>query len=266
MAKHIWANPNDESWGGFRFQSYHLDVNKVLALALVEKHTSEDKVEEVVTNVEEILKKLSDRTVEIKSLINVLGMTIKTDKADLYVDGPSFNIHVLEIVLKIRNEGANPFTAQWFYYDQSSCMDEPHEMYSFFVVDDEKIVRERVLFSDYFHNGFDPSIFVTYDDQPMWNDEEAWDRASDLYWYRKFCSETRTGQVMSLRSDNPELLSLANGSQTREGEGGPAVDVRGPSPAEIANASLLQGMIAEVRIVRWILVVLGLLVLLALWK
>lgn len=41
--------------------------------------------------------------------------------------------------------------------------------------------------------------------------EKAWERADDKYWYRKFYEETRMGQLMLLRPDNPKLFYYRKG-------------------------------------------------------
>jgi len=40
----------------------------------------------------------------------------------------------------------------------------------------------------------------------VWGDEADWDEANTRYWYRRFYTETRTGQLMALRSDDPRLF------------------------------------------------------------
>jgi hypothetical protein len=50
-------------------------------------------------------------------------------------------------------------------------------------------------------------MFAKHDhSEPIWCDEPDWDVAQAKFWYRKFYSETRTGQLMWLRPDNPVLF------------------------------------------------------------
>ena|SRR5262250_436768 len=101
---------------------------------------------------------------------------IKTDAGELKLKCPSFTRQLLCELLRLRQQNTNPFSAHWFYYDRDSGMHDPHESYSFFVVDTDKgeIVRETVSFSDYNGSGFDPDVFQTGDvSDPNWQNDEA---------------------------------------------------------------------------------------------
>jgi hypothetical protein len=108
----------------------------------------------------------------------------------------SFNLHLLYVLLKLRK--TLPLGAAFFYYDRDWVRDFPQEIQRFFVVSEDKIVEEELLFSDSPGSGFDPSIFEAADDDPW---KVAWVR----WWYRKFYTETQMGQLMALRPDKPEL-------------------------------------------------------------
>lgn len=102
---------------------------------------------------------------------------------------------------------------------------------------DDKIVREIVNFTDRPKSGFDPSIFgnVVYRN---WSHDADWKKAKERYWYTKFYEETRTGQLMVLRPDKPELHCYAKGRDN------------------------IQSLLSQVRILLWLLIVLiGLLLL-----
>ena len=89
-------------------------------------------------------------------------------------------------------------------YDSESSTDQPHDFYNFFVVCDDKIVREDVSVRDYRGSGFDPSLFEA-EEYSFFNRsrEAAWRRALTKFWYRKFYTETRMGQLAVLR--DPKL-------------------------------------------------------------
>jgi hypothetical protein len=93
-------------------------------------------------------------------------------------------------------------------------MDDPHDAYTFFVVYNDRIVRERMSLFDSHDSGFNPSIFAYDDRHDVWENDTAWRDASDRFWYRRFYQETRTGQLMVLRSDAPELYHLPEGRWT----------------------------------------------------
>lgn len=126
--------------------------------------------------------------------------------------GSEFNVRVLEALLRLQKEGTNPVEASLFFYDYDSSTHDPADKYDFFVVCNDKIVEERVGFSDSPRNGFDPAVFSADDvDDPFSfreNDNfQAWVR----FWYRKFYAETRAGQLMVLRPDEPELYFYPEG-------------------------------------------------------
>jgi hypothetical protein len=85
-------------------------------------------------------------------------------------------------------------------------MTTSQEVYRFFVVGGDRIVREEVLFRDYPGSGFDPSVFESYNDPASkQKSERGWNDAIVRFWYNRFYRETRVGQLMLLRSDKPEI-------------------------------------------------------------
>lgn len=268
--KHTHANPHLK-WDGFRFATYYLDAKKVLALQLTQKRETNGKEEEIATTVEVILERLSDRKLEPTSLDYCFDdrfrvrLKFATDVEELDIGGPSFNLDILKALLELRNAGVNPFDAEWFWYEAASCMEDPHEIYTFFVVANDSIILERVSFSDFHESGFDPTVFQLDDSKPLWSTHRAMAEARNLYWYRKFCAETRIGQIMCLQSDEPELLDFVDGRASRKPEPMPAIHPAEPSPSSAEVSSLLRTVLAEMRVLQWILVVLGVLVIIALW-
>lgn len=123
-------------------------------------------------------------------------------------------LEILYQLLTLRSEGANPFSAEWFWYDSYSSTDGPNDTYYFFVVDVErnKIVRESVGFHDSHGNGFDPALFIGGDYSHLDRKQRMWQEAATRFWYRKFYTETYAGQVRVLckqpkLSDRWKLLS-----------------------------------------------------------
>jgi len=204
MKKHIWANP-EKQWEGFRFAAYSLDSKKIWALPLTKKSAEEEQTGQTSTTVGDVYESLINQHFEIEPF-SILGVRVTTDTEKLQLKGAQFNCDVLGELLRLTKDGVNPFSARWFWYNEDSCRDEPHEMYSFFVVYQDKIVRDNVSFSDYHGNGFDPAIFESdegHDD--IWRNDSEWREATTILWYRRFYSETRTGQLMVLRPDEPLL-------------------------------------------------------------
>ena len=82
-----------------------------------------------------------------------------------------------------------------------------------------------------------------------WGDEADWHEADTRYWYRKFYTETRTGQLMALRPDEPQLFFYE--------ETGP--DVMGA--IEVLNQSLV-----TIRLLLWALVIVSVINLVVHWR
>ena len=61
----------------------------------------------------------------------------------------------------------------------------------------------------------DPRVLMKYrvDDEPIWRSEPYEREAWEAYWYRKFYTETLTGQLMVLRPDEP--FSITTNAQRR---------------------------------------------------
>lgn len=53
------------------------------------------------------------------------------------------------------------------------------------------------------------------DKEPIWHSHPYFDEAVERYWYRKFYTETTTGQLMVLRPDEPILYHYER-PQTRD--------------------------------------------------
>ena len=248
MKKHIWSNPEKE-WGGFNFVAYGLDWDKVTALSVIQQHLANGKQEEVTTTLGDVLRKLANEQFEIEP--SSMGIAVKVGTEKLGFHRPSFAASLLAELIRFGKEEISPFDSAWFWYDDDSCRNDPHEMYSFFVVYRDRIVRESVSFSDYHGSGFDPDIFQSSKaSDSIWFNDQAWQGATTRYWYRKFYTETRTGQLMLLRDDNPKIYDY----QTRPGADMTALFQNVPT------------LLNKIRILLWVLIVMGAVVIFLLWK
>jgi hypothetical protein len=80
----------------------------------------------------------------------------------------------------------------------------------------QKVVSERVTFSDSPGYELDPSVFERVDDlSELCLGDKGWRDAEVRFWYRKFYRETVTGQLMVLRSDEPLLFHYPEGELVR---------------------------------------------------
>jgi hypothetical protein len=98
-------------------------------------------------------------------------------------------------------QGIDPHSLWWFYYDHDwSC--DADELNIFFVVRADKIIAESCRF------GSDEPLILKRrgaGEEPIWHSHPYFDEAWERYWYRRFYSETLTGQLMVLRPDEPIL-------------------------------------------------------------
>jgi hypothetical protein len=117
-------------------------------------------------------------------------------------DSTGFAAHLLTTVIEIdRLVGDHPFHPVFFYYDRDHVTDDAHE--SFFVVNENRFLLDRVSLSRYSGNGFDPHVFrLAFGVDPQtWDSEPDVAAARVRWWYRRFYEETDAGQVTTLRED-----------------------------------------------------------------
>ncbi|HEY2467839.1 MAG TPA: hypothetical protein VGI45_08355 [Terracidiphilus sp.] len=117
-----------------------------------------------------------------------------------------------KLLLEFMKEGIREFETRWFFYDRDSCAQDVMNSYQCFIVANERIVREEARLFDSPESDFDPSVFDSGEGiPPIWFKHSQWDAAWAAFWYRKFYKETRPGQLMVLRPDNPVLYFYPEG-------------------------------------------------------
>lgn len=238
------SNP-DKEWHGFRLTEYFLDPKKLFALQLTEKRNENGQTNDAATSVGEVYQNLSGRQTKVGPRLD--GIAITTDSGKLEFTGPHFNCDLLEAMLDLRRTGVEALRCRWFYYDRDRLTNDPHEIYRFFVVQDNKIVSEDISFSDALWWGFDPDVFcAAYDIAAIGRHEQASREAERHYWYRRFYSETQAGQIMTLRNDNPKLY------------GNP------PKPEPKPDVAVI--LLKKIHTLLWALVVIGALLLIRFWR
>jgi hypothetical protein len=232
----VWGKPGLK-WDGFKPTGYWLDAEKVRSLSLKELPSARN------TTIGEVVEKFRGEEVEVDCAI--VSVKLKSASQELTVEGPGFHLNLLKLLYRFAEGKVSPYEAVWFYFDGDSCRTDPQSAYSFFIVAQDKIVEENLTLSDSIGNGFDPSVLVHDDSAPIWFAERAWDEATDRYWYRKFYSQTRSGQLMLLRPDNPPIYH---------------------SPGNKLPRGATQVFLRSIRLGVWILVVLLLLYVLQHWR
>lgn len=138
------------------------------------------------------------------------GATFETDGGEVkvsgesgqgYISGQHSVITLLCDLIDLHKEGIDPNRVAFFYYEHDWSRDAD-ELYLFFLIHDGKIVRERFSFMP-----DDPRVLTKakVDDEPIWHSEPYAREAWETYCYRKFYTETLTGQLMVIRPDEPIL-------------------------------------------------------------
>jgi hypothetical protein len=104
-------------------------------------------------------------------------------------------------LIELTRQGISPYEVTWFYYDHDWSRDAD-ESYSFFAVHRGKIIDES-----WHVNSEEPAILklTEKDSEPIWHSHPCVDAAWEIYIYRKFYTDTVTGQLMVLRPDGPIL-------------------------------------------------------------
>jgi len=297
------------NWAGFRPVYYSLNFQKIVSLPLTEVprfndaeeevpttiddalfktevHRSNDAEEEVPTTIGDALYKLGERQIETATSAWDFpkgkfdhgvdhAVTIQTDAGPLKLRGVQFNCDVLAMLLNFRKEHIDPFDTAWFFYDEDSVTDDPHDRYSsFFVVHRDKIIRERFSFSDRSGSGFDPTIFTVDDSEPIWSHDLGWRDGRIRLWYRRFYTETRTGQLMVLRSDEPELYHYPEGrrtgadlrrSESTDSDASASKSTGATGGAVLVETAGIEKWLERIHFVLWVLVVLAIIQFLLRW-
>jgi hypothetical protein len=267
------ARPSsEEEWRGFRFTAYSLHWGEVGNLPLTQKRGVYGQEEEIQTTLGEIYKTVIKwPQPEVQSYYQFLEITNDTEL--LRVAGLPFHRDMLMAWIELWNHKIHPFAADWFWYDRdSTSYDNAYQVpYKFFVVYEGKIARERLSFSGGVKSGFDPSIFSLKEiPEPFWLSSSARRDAEIRFWYRKFYTETREGQFMVLRDDQPEIYE----SQYHRGPSAVATlpprpdnfeNVLELSPQTASSENNLKPLLRKIHILLWVLVALGGLILIRLW-
>ena len=126
-----------------------------------------------------------------------------TEAGEVQITGKWTERELLRDLLKLHGKGVEPFAAIWFPYDWSHCEDVV--VHCFFVLYRGKIVDEQFSFAS--RSPFVLERPLGYK-EPECHNRQYFDEAEECYWYRKFYTETMTGQLMVLRSDKPCLYYL----------------------------------------------------------
>lgn len=149
----------------------------------------------------EVYCKLRDsKTGKLPLFGSLSGHRYVTDEGEIELEGSWPLLSTMRKLIGLSWEGTDPYHVNWFYYEHDWSRDGG-ECYDFFAICDGKFVMESCIFSSE-----EPLILKReIDNHPIWNSHPYFDEAWELYWYRKFYTETLRGQLMVLRPDVPIL-------------------------------------------------------------
>lgn len=201
-----------ENWNGFE-PVRHSFGRSALGLKLSQE-TEGAKQEKTLG---EILKEFKSEQFEI---IDGLGdFHLKTSDRTIHFSGSSFNIGIAQLFFELIKEDIPPLSTSLYFYARASWLEGPNKAYQFFLIHGDKVIREQVSFFDSHRNGFDPRVLESFEGiEDSWSDDEHWRAANDMYFYKKFYTSTRTGQLMVLRPDEPRLYHYSrNQSPSADG-------------------------------------------------
>jgi len=123
-----------------------------------------------------------------------------TDKGEVVIECDWPIAATMRKLVDMTSKGIDPFRVTWMYFDHDWSRDAD-ESYSFFAMCGNEIIDESSHF-----NAEEPLVLKKYkDEDPIWHTRPLLDAAWEQYWYRKFYTDTLTGQPMVLRPDEPIL-------------------------------------------------------------
>ncbi len=151
------------------------------------------------SNFVEVYCKLRDS--KVKETPRFFDDKYVTEEGELHLKSDDWTLtSAMRTLVELLKQGIDPHHVHWFYYthDWSRDADEHH---TFFAFHDGKVIMESCNF-----NSETPLILKRkVDDEPIWNSHPYFDEAFECHCYRRFYTETLTGQLMVLRPDEPIL-------------------------------------------------------------
>ena len=199
------VNGNEvETFGRRQFSAgmYSLELSSVTTLSL--------KLDGEAATFADAYRKLRNSKIQEMPTPGFNDETYRTDTGDVRVEGDWTLLSVLRTLMQLTRQGIDPFRAAWFYFDHDSSLDGD-ECYRFFVSHDTRIVMEDCSFTNH-----EPMMLKKNATASPWKSHRFFSEAAERYWYRKFYSETATGQLMVLRSDQPTLYHYKRPIQARD--------------------------------------------------
>jgi hypothetical protein len=229
---------------------YHVDFKKLREQSLKLKRSGSQP--DALT-IPEILVAIGEKPVTLTD--DTPGRVVFTvdGAAEWEADGTLFSEGLLFTLLQLKQAGRNPYGALWCYYASAHVVDDFHYSYRFFIVSGDEIFLEDASLSRTNDRDFMPEVLSPIeDDDPMWSDANDWQAAQVAYWYRRFYQETRTGQLMLLRPDEPPLFHYLQG---RRIQGLPIAEALG-----LERLAKIQGLL------RLVLAAIAALLLIEIWR
>lgn len=132
--------------------------------------------------------------------------------SEVRVEGDLHELRILSELLELTRKGVKPRYATWFLFSQNYDSD------TFFVHYGGKIVDEHYYFYSELPQIFSKGCIIgDSDSNHDWfgiSCPDGVDEAFARYWYRRFYTETLTGQLMVLNPEHPPLYYYSRNRRT----------------------------------------------------
>ncbi len=134
---------------------------------------------------------------EIGEVSRFLDTTVVVDGVEHLIECKGVAQCILPILLELISKKCS-LSCTWFYYDSDHVKDDFHENFTFFLVSKNKIVLESASVSHTATSWLNPE-FLSYDGDHVWSGHADMEKASSIWWYQKFYSDTEIGQIIKIR-------------------------------------------------------------------
>lgn len=147
---------------------------------------------------------------EIGEVSNFINTTVILNGVEHVIECKGLSETLLPVMLELISKKCS-LNCNWFYYDSDRVKDDFHESFTFFLVDQKKIVLEQASVSHSATSWLN-SDFLIYDNEHIWDGHAELEKASSMWWYQKFYSDTEVGQIMKIR----DTMTVTDGAAVNE--------------------------------------------------
>jgi hypothetical protein len=140
----VFASPGLK-WEGFGPHAYALDTEKAWNLSLTDEQTGES------TTIGNIITLVRDQKVVLDH--PAVTLKIKSESQEIVLRGPQVHLEILAFYFWVAEQGISPFEVRWYYYDNDHCLEDMRQQYRFFLIANDKIIKENMSLPDWLGSG-----------------------------------------------------------------------------------------------------------------